>query len=102
MIPARRVYAILGSVTHTYSSLAYAVEFALQDRNPGPRDVYDTFFRFQEAFNGLLEDLPFSEILPDSSDFTFLNMLLDQWLQLTGTVDMDIARYARTSLVLAW
>ena len=47
MIPARRVYAILASVTQTYSSLTYAVESALQDRNAGPRDVYETFFRFQ-------------------------------------------------------
>ena len=33
-IPARRVYAILASVTQTYSNFAYAVESALQDRNP--------------------------------------------------------------------
>ena len=39
MIPARRVYAILASVSQTYSSLAYAVDSALQDRNPGPPDV---------------------------------------------------------------
>ena len=34
MIPARRVYAILASVSQTYSSLAYAVDSAIQDRNP--------------------------------------------------------------------
>ena len=33
MIPARRVYAILASVIKTYSSLAYAVESAIHDRN---------------------------------------------------------------------
>ena len=41
----------------------------------------------------MLEDLPASEVLPDSREFTYLNDILDQWLQLSGTVDTDIARY---------
>ena len=65
MIPARHLYALLASVTQSYSSLAYAVESALEDRNPGPPDVYETFFRFQDAYNSMLEDLPASEVLPD-------------------------------------
>ena len=88
-----RLYALLALVTQSYSSLAYAVKSALQDRNPGPPDVYETFFRFKETFNGTIEDLPASEVLPDSSEFSHLNNLLDQWLQLSGTVDTDIARY---------
>ena len=71
MIPARRAYATLASVSQTFSSLAYAVESALQDRNPEPRDIYDTFFRFQEAFNEMHEVLPSYKILPDAaSSFT--------------------------------
>ena len=73
MIPARRVYATLAKVSQTFSSLAYAVEFALQERNPEPRDVYDTFFRFQEAFNEMHEVLPSSEIIPDAREFSYLN-----------------------------
>ena len=69
------------------------MESALQDRNQGPRDVYETLFLFQGAFNGMLEDLPSSEVLPDSREFSFLNKLLDQWLQLSGSVDTDIPRY---------
>ena len=46
MIPARRLYTLLASVTQNYSSLAYAVESALEDGNTGPPDVYETFFRF--------------------------------------------------------
>ena len=34
-----------------------------------------------------------SEILPDSRELDFLNKILVQWLQLSGTVDADIARY---------
>ena len=71
MIPARRVYVILTSVTQTYSSLAYAAYSALQDRNTGHPDDYETFFRFQDAFNGMLEDLPASEVLPDSVSSAF-------------------------------
>ena len=58
MIPARRVYATLASVTQAFSSHAYAVESALHERHPGPQDVFDTFFRFQEAFHDMLESLP--------------------------------------------
>ena len=93
MIPARRVYAILASVTQAYSSHAYAVESALHERNPGPQDVFDTFFRFQEAFHYMLESLPEFEVHPDAAEFSVLNLVLDHWLQLTGTVDTDIARY---------
>ena len=93
MIPARRLYTLLASVTQSYSSLAYAVESALKDRNPGPPDVYETLLRFQDAYNSMLVDLQASEVLPDSREFTYLNDLLDQWLQLSGTVDTDIARY---------
>ena len=93
MIPARRVYAILASVTQAFSSHAYAVESALHDRNSGSRDVYDTFFRFQEALHEMLESLPASEVLPDTNEFSVLNRLLDKWLHLTWTVDTDIARY---------
>ena len=50
MIPGRRVYDGLASNTETFSILAYSVESALQDRNPGLRDVYGTFFRFHGAF----------------------------------------------------
>ena len=60
MIPARLVYAILASVTQAFSSHGYAVESALQERSPGPLDVYDTFFRFQEALHEMLESLPAS------------------------------------------
>ena len=69
------------------------MESALQERNPEPRDVYDTFFRFQEAFNEMLEVLPSYKILPDAREIRYLNKLLDKWLQLTGTIDTDIARY---------
>ena len=41
----------------------------------------------------MLEDLTASEILPDPREFTYLNDLLDQWLQLSGTVDTDIPSY---------
>ena len=61
--------------------------------NPGPRDVYETFFRFQEALRDMLTDLHSSQILPDSRDFSRMNRLLDQCLQLSGTRDTDIARY---------
>ena len=70
MIPARRVHATIATVSHTFSSLAYAVESALQERNPGPQEVYDTFFRFQEAYNEMHEVLQSSEILPDAREFS--------------------------------
>ena len=69
------------------------MESALQERNPGHRDVDDTFFRFQEALHEMLESLPASEVLQDANEFSVLNRLLDKWLHLTGTVDTDIARY---------
>ena len=87
------VYAILASVTQAFSSHAYAAESALHERDPGPRDVFDTFFRLQEALHEMLASLPASEVLPDANEFSTLNQLLDKWLQLTGTVDSDIARY---------
>ena len=93
MIPARRVYALLSSVTQAFSSHAYAVESALHERHAGPRDVSDTFFRFQEALHEMLESLPDSEVPPAVSEFSALNRLLDKWLHLTGTVDTDTARY---------
>ena len=93
MIPARRVYACLASVTQAFSSHAYAVESALQERAPGHRDVFDTFFRFQETLHEMLESLPEFEVLPDTDKFIVLNRFLDHWLHLTGTVDTDIARY---------
>ena len=93
MIPARRVYAILASVTQAFSSHAYAVESALHERDPGPRDVFDTFFRFQEALHEMLESLPEFEVHPDADEVSVLNRVLDHWLHLTGTVDTDIARY---------
>ena len=93
MIPARRVYAILASVTQAFSSHAYAVESALHERNPGPQDVFDTFFRFQEAFHDMLESLPEFEFHPDANAFSVLNDAIDLWLHHTGTVDTDIARY---------
>ena len=73
MIPARRLYALLATVTQSYSNLAYAVESAIQDRKPEPPDVYETFFRFQEIFNGMLEDLTASEVLTDPHEFSYLN-----------------------------
>ena len=45
MIPARRVYAVLASVTQAFWSHAYTVESALHERDPRPREVFDTFFR---------------------------------------------------------
>ena len=69
MIPARRVYYTLATVSQTFYSLAYAVESALPERNPEPLDVYDTFFRFQEAFKEMHEVLPSYEILPDAREF---------------------------------
>ena len=60
---------------------------------PWTRDVYEPFFGFKEAFRDMLDNLHSSEILHDSREFSYLNMLLDQWLQLTGTIDTDIARY---------
>ena len=86
MIPARRVYACLASVTQALSSHAYAVESA-----PGHRDVFDTFLRFQETLHDMLESLPASEVFPDPAELDALNQLLDKWLHLTGTVDSDIA-----------
>ena len=93
MIQARRVYAILASVTQVFSSHAYAVESALHEMDPGPRDVFDTFFRFQEALHEMLESLPDSEVLPDANEFSVLNRLLVHCLHLTWTVDTDFARY---------
>ena len=93
MIPARRLYALLATVNQSYSSLAYAVESALEDRNPGPPGVYEMFFNFQDTFNSMLKDLPDKGVLPYSREFIYLNELLEQWLQLSGTVDTDIARY---------
>ena len=61
--------------------------------NPGPRDVYDTFFRFQEALHEMHESLSSSEVLIAAHEFSVLNRLLDKWLHLTGTVDTYIARY---------
>ena len=91
MIPARRVYACLASVTQAFSGHAYAVESALQERAPGHRDVFDTFFQFQETLHDMLESLPASEVFPDPAELDALNQLLDKWLHLTGTVDSDIA-----------
>ena len=48
MIPARRVYAILASVTQSFWSLAYAVESALQDRNPDPEMCTTHSFDFKK------------------------------------------------------
>ena len=44
MIPARRVYARLASVTQAFSSHAYAVESVLGERQPDLREVFETFF----------------------------------------------------------
>ena len=60
--------------------------------NPGPRDVYETFFRFQEALRDMLTDFHSSEVHPDSHEFSHLNTLLYQLLQLSCAVDTDIAR----------
>ena len=57
MIPACRVYALLASITQAFSSHAYTVESALDERDPRPRDVFDTFFRIQEAIHDMLESL---------------------------------------------
>ena len=93
MIPARRVYALMASVTQAFSSHAYAVESALLERNPRLQDVFDTFFRFQEAFHEMLESLPESEVHPNADEVGVFNRMLDHWLHLTGTLDHDIARY---------
>ena len=69
------------------------MESALQDRNTGPRDLYESVFRFQEARSDMINDIRSFEVLHDSGEFSHLNKLLDQWLQLAGTVDTDIARY---------
>ena len=93
MIPARRVYACLTSVTQAFSSHAYAVESVLHERLPDLRDVFETFFRVQETIHDMLESLPASEVAPDTAELDALTNLLDKWLSLTGTVDSDIARY---------
>ena len=93
MIPARRVYACLSTVTQALSSHAYAVESALHKRVQEHRDVFDTFFRFQDTIHDMLESLPASEVFPDTAELDALNQLLDKWLLLSGTVDADIARY---------
>ena len=93
MIPARRVYAILASVTQAFSSHAYAVESARHERNPGPQDVFDTFFRFQEAFHDMLESLPELEVQQDAANFYVLKQFLDHWLHHTWAVDTFIARF---------
>ena len=41
----------------------------------------------------MLNDFPSSEVHPDSSEFSHLQTLLDQWTQLTGTIDTDLALY---------
>ena len=41
----------------------------------------------------MLEDLQASDVLPDPCEFSYLSNLLDQLLQLSGTVETDIARY---------
>ena len=41
----------------------------------------------------MLDDLPSYEILQYSREFGYVNTLLDQWMQLTGTVDTVISRY---------
>ena len=69
------------------------MESALHERDPGPRDIFDTFFRFQEALHEMLGFLPESEVLPDANEFSVINRFLDHWLHLTGTVDTDIAQY---------
>ena len=77
MIPARRVYALLASVTQAFSSHAYAVETALDGRDPSPRDVFDTFFRLQEALHDMLESLPDSEAHPETGQIGELNRRLN-------------------------
>ena len=54
MIQARRVYASLASLTQAFSSHAYAVESAIQERTPGLRDIFDTFFQVQDTLHELL------------------------------------------------
>ena len=93
MIPARRVYALLASVTQAFSNHPYAVETVLDERLPDLRDVFDSLFRFQETIHDMLESLPASEVAPDTAELDALNHILDKWLLLTGTVDSDIARY---------
>ena len=72
MIPARRVYASLASLTQAFSSHAYAVESAIQERTPGLRDIFDTFFQVQDTLHELLESLPTSEVLPDADELSTL------------------------------
>ena len=76
MIPARPVYASLALITQAFSSHAYAVESALQEMTPGLRDVFDTFFRFQDTLHEMLESLPATEVLPDADELSTLNQLL--------------------------
>ena len=69
------------------------MESALDERLPDLREVFDSFFRFQESLHDMLESLPASEVEPVPAELDTLNQLLDKWLLLTGTVDADIARY---------
>ena len=66
IIPLRRVFAALASLTPTFSSLAYSVEAALQERDQDPRDLYDGFFRSQDALRDVLTHLHSFEVHPDS------------------------------------
>ena len=69
------------------------MESVLDEQLPDLRDVFDSFFRFQETIHDMLESLPPSEVAPDIAELDALNHLLDKWLLLTETVDSDIARY---------
>ena len=78
MIPARRVYALLESVTQMFSRHAYAVESVLDENLPDLLEVFDSFFRFQETIHDMLESLPASEVATDPAELDALNQLLDK------------------------
>ena len=61
--------------------------------DPDTRFLYDAFFRFQEALRDVLTDIYSSEVHPDSRECHHLNTIFDQWTQLTGTIDADLACY---------
>ena len=69
------------------------MESALEDRNPGPQMSRRRSSDSKMRTTASLKTLKTSEILPDSREFTYLSDLLDQWLQLSGTVDTAIASY---------
>ena len=45
MIPGRRDYAAMTSITQTFYSLAHSVEASLQERDQDSIDIYDDFCR---------------------------------------------------------